>query len=120
MTNITLEAFGPGTGFPPLILKGLAGRNGGGEEAGRGQTVVEKKSEGQGDMSIIPRGRRGKYSYKSGGGGQGIPGMPVSKQLRWWALEFRPEGLAREGWDRWKKGTAKWPFTRLTMKNRWV
>lgn len=46
--------------------------------------------------------------------------MPVNKQARWWALERRPEGLAREGWDGWKKGTGKWPFTEWTRKPRWV
>lgn len=86
-------------------------------------TVVEKKLEGRGAMSILAlrgEGGRGGVKTKKREGSHGIPGMPVNKQARWWALERRPEGLAREGWDGWKKGTGKRPFTEWTRKPRWA
>ena len=44
-------------------------------------------------MSLTPWGWGG-YRYKRGAD-QGIPGTPVSKQLRWCTLEFRPEGAGK-------------------------
>lgn len=46
-------------------------------------TVVDNKSEGQGDMSILSQGAQGQGKDQKGEGSQGIPDTLVNKQLRW-------------------------------------
>lgn len=99
-----------------MTLDCLVGRNESEEAAERGQHSGKEKVRRAGDTSILLLGGKEQGTDRKGEGG--IPDTPVSKQLRRWALEHRPKGLARERGDRQKKGTGKRPFDGWTGKNR--